>query len=77
MKAGEQLPVPGGGLLEEGLKVGLHDVESLVAALKSVIADDENRRAMGRASLQIIQDWSYERCRLGVRDALAALSESQ
>ena len=60
-----------------GAQIKARDVDSLVTALKSVIADDENRRAMGRASLRIIQDWSYERCRLGVRDSLAALSGSQ
>ncbi len=60
-----------------GAQMKAGDVDSLVAALKNVIADEGNLRAMGRASLQIIQDWNYERCRLGVRDALAALSELQ
>ncbi len=65
-------------LVQDGIN-GAHmkagDVDSLVAALKRVIADDENRRAMGRASLKIIEEWSYEQCRLGVRASLAALPE--
>lgn len=67
-------------LVQDGIN-GAHmkagDVDSLIAALKRVIADDENRRAMGRASLKIIGEWSYERCRLGLRASLAALPELQ
>jgi glycosyltransferase involved in cell wall biosynthesis len=67
-------------LVQDGIN-GAHmkagDVDSLVAALKRVIANDENRRAMGRASLRIIKEWSYEQCRLGVRASLAGLPELQ
>jgi Glycosyltransferase len=41
-------------------------VASLVEALKAILLDDERRRKMGEASLEIIGGWSYERCRKGI-----------
>jgi glycosyltransferase involved in cell wall biosynthesis len=47
--------------------------ESLARALEPLLLDAELRRRMGEASRRLIATWDYERCRLGVRAALAGL----
>jgi hypothetical protein len=49
-----------GYLMEAG------NVMSLVDALRRLLVSESERAAMGRNGLEIIRDWSYERCRLGV-----------
>ena len=49
-----------------GLLMQAGDVPSLTAALRRLLTDDQERAAMGKQSLEMIRDWSYERCRLGV-----------
>jgi glycosyltransferase involved in cell wall biosynthesis len=46
---------------------------SLARALEPLVLDGDQRRRMGEASRQLIAAWDYERCRLGVRAALAGL----
>jgi glycosyltransferase involved in cell wall biosynthesis len=49
------------------------NVQSLVRALSRLISDDDLRVRMGRESLRLIRNWSYEQCRLGIRNAVARL----
>jgi glycosyltransferase involved in cell wall biosynthesis len=49
-----------------GLLTQAGNVASLATALRRLLTDDQERVAMGRKGLEIIRDWSYERCRLGV-----------
>ena len=49
-----------------GLLVQAGDVASLTAALRRLLVDDRERVAMGQKGLEMIRDWSYERCRRGV-----------
>ena len=49
-----------------GLLMQAGDVASLTAALRRMLVDDRERVAMGRKGLEMIRDWSYERCRRGV-----------
>jgi glycosyltransferase involved in cell wall biosynthesis len=46
---------------------------SLAAALEPLVLDAELRRRMGEASRRLIATWDYERCREGVRAAVAGL----
>ncbi len=63
-------------LVKDGVN-GAHmragDVGSLVAALKCVLADQEQCRRMGRKSLESLQRWSYEQCRQGLLSAISAV----
>jgi glycosyltransferase involved in cell wall biosynthesis len=60
-------------LVKEGVN-GYHmkagDIGSLAMALEKLLADDVQRQKMGAASLSIIRDWSYKRCRQGITEAL-------
>jgi glycosyltransferase involved in cell wall biosynthesis len=49
-----------------GLLTQAGDVASLTAALRRLLVDDRERVTMGRKGLEMIRDWSYERCRRGV-----------
>jgi glycosyltransferase involved in cell wall biosynthesis len=49
-----------------GLLMQAGDVASLTAALRRLLVDDRERVAMGQKGLEMIRDWSYERCRRGV-----------
>jgi glycosyltransferase involved in cell wall biosynthesis len=50
------------------------DVDSLAAALKMVLSDQQRMIAMGEASLQRIQQWSYRECLIGLRQALESVT---
>lgn len=52
------------------------DVDSLTAALRDLLADQQTREAMGRKSLEIIQSWSYAQCHQGIRAAIASVEVS-
>jgi glycosyltransferase involved in cell wall biosynthesis len=56
-----------------GFLIQAGNVPSLVRALHRLIVDDDLRGRMGRESLRLIMNWSYEQCRLGVRSAVASL----
>jgi glycosyltransferase involved in cell wall biosynthesis len=63
-------------LVTEGVNGALHrpgDVDSLAKALERVLSDGERMAAMGEASLQRIQQWSYRECLEGVRQALVSV----
>jgi glycosyltransferase involved in cell wall biosynthesis len=49
-----------------GLLTQAGDVASLTAALRRLLTNDGERAAMGQKGLEMIRDWSYERCRLGL-----------
>ena len=49
-----------------GLLTQACDVASLTAALRRLVLDDQGRAAMGRKGLEMIREWSYERCRRGI-----------
>jgi glycosyltransferase involved in cell wall biosynthesis len=53
------------------------DPRSLAHALEPLLRDAGLRRRMGGASQQRIATWDYERCRLGVRAALAGLGRDR
>lgn len=64
-------------LLTDGVNGALHrpgDVDSLAKALERVLSDGQRMMAMGEASLQRIQQWSYRECLEGVRQALASIN---
>lgn len=50
------------------------DVDSLAAALKMVLSDQQRMITMGEASLQRIQQWSYRECLIGLRQALESVT---
>jgi glycosyltransferase involved in cell wall biosynthesis len=52
-----------------GLLTQACDVASLTAALRRLLLDDRERAAMGQKGLEMIRDWSYERCRRGLKAA--------
>jgi glycosyltransferase involved in cell wall biosynthesis len=52
-----------GRLIEAG------DPEALASALHDILSDPARRADMGRASLALISDWNYERCRAGLVEA--------
>lgn len=60
-------------LVQDGIN-GYHiasgTIESLATALEKILTDEDRRKRMGAASLSIIGDWSYERCRKGISTAL-------
>ncbi len=49
------------------------DPVSLAAAVEDILSDPLRRAEMGQRSLAIISDWNYERCRLGLVDAVTPL----
>jgi len=49
-----------------GYRVSPGSPASLAGALERVLADPVRRADMGRQSLNIIRNWGYEQCRLGV-----------
>jgi glycosyltransferase involved in cell wall biosynthesis len=53
-----------------GLLVRAGDVTALAAALRRLLTDDRQRMAMGQKGLEMIRDWNYERCRLGILAAV-------
>jgi glycosyltransferase involved in cell wall biosynthesis len=53
-----------------GYLIDAGDVSALSKSLDKLVADDAKRIAMGRESLAIISEWSYEQCRIGVLAAL-------
>lgn len=55
-----------------GIRVKARDVEGLASALERLLTDESLRARMGRASLKIIEGWSYAQCRDGVLSALEA-----
>ena len=57
-----------------GIHMRVGDLDSLVDALRRTLQDEDQRRSMGRASLAIIRDWGYEKCRQGMRAALSTLA---
>ncbi len=63
-------------LVKDGVN-GFHmragDVTSLVQALEKLLTSDSLRREMGSAGKTLIQQWSYEECRVGMRRALDSL----
>ena len=44
--------------------------QSLSDALEQVLVDPERRADMGRQSLAVVRNWSYEQCRIGLLEAL-------
>lgn len=60
-------------LVKDGIN-GYHikagSVDSLTEALEKLLTDETLRKRMGTASLSIIRDWSYERCRQGITAAI-------
>jgi glycosyltransferase involved in cell wall biosynthesis len=63
-------------LVKEGVNgylIQAGDVPSLVRALSQLIVDDDLRGRMGKESLRLITNWSYEQCRLGIRSAVGNL----
>lgn len=42
------------------------DPKTLPAALQDILADPTRRMELGRQSLALVSDWSYEQCRLGL-----------
>jgi glycosyltransferase involved in cell wall biosynthesis len=52
------------------------DPRSLARALEPLLVDAGLRRRMGEASRRLIATWDYERCRLGLRAALAGLGRA-
>lgn len=60
-------------LVKDGIN-GYHmkfgDPQSLAGALERMLADTERCINMGRQSLGIIRNWSYEQCRVGLLQAL-------
>jgi glycosyltransferase involved in cell wall biosynthesis len=67
-------------LVKDGLN-GFHmragDVPSLVRALSRLTESASLRREMSRAGLAIISQWSYEQCRIGLRQALESLKRNK
>lgn len=49
------------------------DAASMAVAVEAILADPQRRAEMGRRSLDIISDWNYERCRLGLLAAVTPL----
>jgi glycosyltransferase involved in cell wall biosynthesis len=63
-------------LVREGINgrcVEAGDDESLARALEELVAQPARRRAMGKESLAIIRNWSYEQCRRGILAAIEGL----
>lgn len=60
---------------ENGLLMKAGDVASLTVALRQLLAGEAGRLAMGQKSLEIIGDWNYERCRVGILEAIEELRE--
>ena len=48
-------------------------VEGLTAALRPLLTDADLRRRMGVTSREVIANWSYAECRVGLRAALASV----
>jgi glycosyltransferase involved in cell wall biosynthesis len=81
MCAGLPLVVGEGvGCVPDLLHVGINgftcqadDPGSLARALEPLLLDEALRARMGEASRRVIATWDFERCRLGLRAALAGL----
>lgn len=58
---------------ENGFGFAAGDVDGLADALRLLLRDASLRAAMSRASRAIIDQWDYEHCRVGLREALARL----
>jgi glycosyltransferase involved in cell wall biosynthesis len=61
---------------ENGYLVKTGDVPALASALEMLLQNQDERRRMGAASLDIIRGWGYQRCRTGILSALSAVSRS-
>jgi glycosyltransferase involved in cell wall biosynthesis len=59
-----------------GYSIKAGSLQSLADALEKLLADPERRIEMGRQSLKIISNWSYERCRVGLLKALSSTAPS-
>lgn len=67
-------------LVHEGIngrRVKAGDDSSLADALEEIIADPARRLAMGKESLAMIRNWSYEECRRGILAAVDTLREAR
>ena len=66
-------------LVEDGTNGRIHkagDVDELTAALRDLLSDPARREAMGRASLEKIRAWNYDRCVAGLRAAVDATAKA-
>lgn len=55
---------------ENGFTYNAGDVETLTEYLSQVLRDPDLRTRMGEASRRIIARWDYERCVLGIKQAM-------
>lgn len=60
-----------------GLLMQAGDVGSLTAALRRLLTNEAERRAMGREGLAMITQWSYERCRRGILAAAESVHDAR
>lgn len=51
---------------QNGLLFKAGDVQALAASLRRLLTNQPERETMGRQGLQMIREWSYERCRRGI-----------
>ena len=51
--------------------------ESLASALEDLVADPARRHTMGKESLAIIRNWSYEQCRYGILAAVDVMRKQR
>lgn len=58
---------------ENGFHMIAGDAGSLADAISGILVNDEKRQAMGRRSLEIVKNWSYEQCRVGVKQSMFAM----
>jgi len=56
-----------------GYRLPPGDAVAWAATLRRILADPERRKAMGRASREIVANWGFEQDVAGIRRALAAL----
>ena len=57
-----------------GYHIKARSPQSLADALERVLADPKRRNDMGRKSLTMIRNWSYEQCRVGLLEALTLVT---
>lgn len=55
---------------KNGFVVPYDDTRALAEALETLVSQPEQRERYGRNSLEIIQDWNFEACAVGIRAAL-------
>jgi glycosyltransferase involved in cell wall biosynthesis len=55
-----------------GYRIKAGSPAALAGALEKLLRDPAKRAGMGRQSLKIIGDWSYEQCRIGLWKALSS-----